>query len=260
MNPNFILQYDARTSLIRSVEEFLDRGGVRNPDTFSPETEIIEALKVMNTKGYSQVPVCDHDKHLIGYLSWDVIFRNICKNNGCLNGTVSDFMSTKLDDRIISLNTPLRDALSRIREVEFLILVNDVTQLNVHGLVTVADLSNSYSSVLQGYIRISEIEHRLREILTKAQVTYTEARNLTKRTDILSINDLTLGNISYLFNNHTIWKRTSLCDYLDQTRFHSYLEIVRQIRNKIMHVDWSDEGMESDDDLATLARFLLLLN
>lgn len=259
MKPESALQYDARTRLIRSVEEFLDRGGVRNPDTFSPSTEIIEALRIMNTKGYSQVPVCDYDKHLIGYLSWDVVFRNICRNDGCLKGEVGDFMSTKLDDRIISLNTPLIDALSRIREVEFLILVDDITQLNVQGLVTVADLSNSYSSVLQGYIWISEIEHRLREILCDAQVTYADARNLTKRTDISTVSDLTLGNLSYMLNNPTIWNRTSLSKELDQTSFHVFLETVRQIRNKIMHVDWSNESHESDGDLSILTKFLDLL-
>jgi CBS domain-containing protein len=250
------LQYDGSASMECSLEEFLDRRGVKNPDVFSPEVDIIDALKIMNTKCYSQVPVCDEAKHLIGYISWDVIFKNICLNNGTISGAVGDFMSTNLDKLIISFNTPLREALGRINEVEFLIIVDDITGLNVRGLVTVADLSDNYSLVMQGYILIREIEHRLREIIFKAEVTYSDARSLTKREDVDSIDKLTIGNICFMLNNPCVWQRTSMCDYYDQGAFHEMLSQVCLIRNKIMHMNWPADGAEADEDLSTLKKFL----
>lgn len=256
MDKQQFLQYDGSASLECSIEEFLDRRGVRNPDIFSPETDIIEALRIMNTRCYSQVPVCDEGKHLIGYISWDVIFKNICFNNGTISGMVGDFMSTNIDRRIVSFNTPLREALKLIRDVEFLILVDDITRLNVHGLVTVADLSDNYSSVMQGYILISEIEHRLREIIYKAEITCSDVRNLTKREDVDSIDKLTIGNICFMLNNPRVWQRTSICHYYDQEAFHEMLSHVCLIRNKIMHVNWPAHSAEADEDISTLAQFL----
>ena len=46
MDKLLFLQYDCSASLECSIEEFLDRRGVRNPDIFSPETDIIEAYKI----------------------------------------------------------------------------------------------------------------------------------------------------------------------------------------------------------------------
>lgn len=210
----------------------------------------------MNTKCYSQVPVCDDDKHLIGYISWDVIFKNICINDGTISGKVRDFMSTNIDGLIISFSTSLREALSRIKEVEFLILVDDIMRLNVHGLVTVADLSNNYSSIMQGYILISEIEHRLRDVISKAEITYADVKNLTKRDDVDSIDKLTIGNICYMLNNPRVWQRTSISHYHDQTAFHETLSRVCLIRNRIMHVNWPTHETEADDDLSCLTKFL----
>lgn len=244
-----------------TIAEFLEIGGVKNPDVFPAEMDIYEAIRKMNTKGFSQVPVCIHERVLQGYLSWDGIFRGICKNRESFSGTVSDYCSKSLDSKIISMDSQLRDALTRILDNEFLIVVDSFTELNVMGIITISDLSHLYSTILQGYTLIRDIEIRLRKIISAADIKIKELRALSQNKELEAVNELSLGNFCFIMNNNKVWPRLSISRSLDQNYFYQEITEIKNIRNQVMHNNWlSCEGASVRQDIMHLQNFLNLLD
>lgn len=244
-----------------TIGDFLERGGVKNPSVFEEDMDILEAIRKMNTNGFSQVPVCTADGKLRGYLSWDGIFRGVCKSSEALFGIVADYCCRFLDSKIISLDAPIREALTRIQSSEFLIIVDSISELHVKGLITVSDLSSLYSIILQGFTLISDIEARLRAIISSADIQIIELQKLTKNENVKSVNDLTLGNFSYIMNNDRIWPRLCISSSLDMKDFRNLSYTVTCIRNKIMHNNWlSSNEVNVHEDIRTLENFLNLLS
>ena len=244
-----------------TVGEFLNNGGVKNPYVFHSDMDIMEAIRKMNTNGFSQVPVCAEDGTLVAYLSWDGIFRGVCKNNGSFSGFVSDYCCRSLDSKVISLDAPIRDALTRLQSSEFLIIVDSITELHVKGLITISDLSSLYSVILQGFTLISDIETRLRLVIGLSDVQIIELQKLAKNENINAVNDLTLGNFRYIMNNERIWSRLVLSKTLDRQSFFELMTEVKEIRNKIMHNNWlSSNEVNVHEDIRTLENFLNLLS
>lgn len=244
-----------------TIGDFLERGGVKNPSVFNGDMDILMAIRKMSTNRYSQVPVCSYEGKLQGFLSWESVFRGVCKSEATLCGVVADYYCTSLDDKIISLDAPIRDALARIRTSEFLIIVDSIYDLNVMGLITVSDLSALYSVILQGFTLIGEIESHLRTIITSADIEIIELQKLTQKKNIERVKDLTMGNFSYVMNNERIWPRLSISKSLDMADFHKQTSQVTYIRNRIMHNNWlcSDE-VDVYEDIRILENFLSLLS
>lgn len=63
--------------------------------------DIIEAIRKMNTNGFSQVPICSVDGKLRNYLSWDGIFRGVCKSTKLVEG-LSDTEKDHFFERLIN--------------------------------------------------------------------------------------------------------------------------------------------------------------
>lgn len=244
-----------------TIADFLERGGVKNPSVFNEGMDILIAIRKMNTNGFSQVPVCSSEGKLQGYLSWDCVFRGVCKSEATFSGVVADYYCTSLDDKIISLDAPVRDALARIQTSEFLIIVDSISELHVKGLITVSDLSALYSVILQGFTLIGDIEAHLKAIIASADIQIIELQKLSRNENIKTAIDLTMGNLSYIMNNDRIWARLSISKSLDMSSFHELTSKVTGIRNRIMHNNWltSDE-VNVHDDIRTLEDFLSLLS
>ena len=182
-------------------------------------------------------------------------------NNGSFSGIVSDYCCRSLDSKVISLDAPIRDALTRLQSSEFLIIVDSITELHVKGLITISDLSSLYSVILQGFTLISDIETRLRLVVGLSDVQIIELQKLAKNENINAVNDLTLGNFRYIMNNERIWSRLVLSKTLDRQSFFELMTEVKEIRNKIMHNNWlSSKEVNVHEDIRTLENFLNLLS
>lgn len=258
---NDMNEQDSVPYIPETIGDFLERGGVKNPHVFSLDMDILEAVRKMNTNGFSQVPVCTTDGRLEAYLSWDGIFRGISRNPDSFAGVVSDYCCRTLDTKIISLDAPTREALHRLQTNEFLIIVDSLSGLKVKGLITVSDLSALYSTILQGFTLINDIETRLRIVMSTADVRLIELQKLSKNEELQSVSGLTLGQFSFIMNNERVWPRLSISRSLDRISFHELLSRVTEIRNKIMHNNWiGSQNVNVSDDLMELESFFNLLS
>lgn len=123
------------------------------PTSINKDAKLKEAITLMMTYNYSQLPVIDESRNVVGYISWGTI--------GCTlsNGRVSDDLKDYIKTDITRLNydMPLLDAIAIILEKEFVLV--EKNDHSISGIVTVADLSDQFLSATAPCIYLEQIEN-----------------------------------------------------------------------------------------------------
>ena len=159
------------------------------------------------------------------------------------------------DAQIIGTDTPLFASISRIVNYGY-VLVHDKTNV-VTGIVTASDLSKQFKTLAGPFLLIGEIEGHLRNLVHQRLTIdemKTESLAGNDGREINGLADLTLGEYCRLIENQEYWDRLDL--RIDRREFIKTVNLVREIRNDVMH--FNPEGMsgESFASLHNFARFL----
>lgn len=217
----------------------------RPPLFVRPDAPLKEAITQMMLNGFSQLPIMQSERVVKGIISWESIgSRQVLGGEGAL---VKDCASSA---EIISADTSLFAAIDRIVANQY-VLIRDA-QNKISGIVTTSDLSIQFHQLAEPFLLLSEIENHIRK-LVDGKFTLRELRSVcspTEPRDIQTVADLTFGEYVRLLENPDHWSKLKL--ELDRGAFVKKLNVVREIRNDIMHFD---PDPIDDEELQTLRNF-----
>lgn len=265
--PNFVNGWIDGTIVLKHKKKATTKNGIdpiqrikllpssnREPISINRESTLKEAVTLMMMHNYSQLPVMNGSRNVIGFVSWETVGCAI--TNGCTSEDIKDYINP--DIALLSYETPLLEAISVIIEREFVLVYK--SDKSISGIVTIADISSQFMSVTEPFILLEQIENHIRQLLDK-KFLVSELIDLCKigeaERKIEYIDDLNFGDYIHIIGNPQNWQKLNLS--IERSHFIKQLDKIRQIRNDIMHFD--PEGITKDQrmDLVKMAKFLMEL-
>ncbi len=223
----------------------------RQPLRISPDASLSAAITLMLRNDFSQLPVMTSDYEVKGAISWKSISKNLALRNKCCS--VRDCMEKNVE--IVASDISLFRVIDLIAEQDF-VLVRDANR-KISGIVTVADIGQTFHQLARPFLLLSEIENHIRGLIDGkfSREELAEVRNPgDELREINDVFDLTFGEYVRLLQNPERWHKISL--NIDRATFVKDLEAVNKIRNDVMHFD--PDGISPDDliNLQKTSKFL----
>ena len=167
-----------------------------------PDSELCEAITLMMTYDYSQLPVMQQQRRdLKGVISWRSIGQKL--SVGQRSTKVRDLMEPNF--QLISSETSLFKALPVIIEHDYVLVRNKSNE--ICGIITASDLSLQFKQLTEPFLLVAEIENHIRQILIKLGKEDLEKGKDERDTErvIETVADLTFGEYLRLFQNPETW-------------------------------------------------------
>lgn len=220
------------------------------PVTVKPDATLTEAVTLMLTQDFSQLPVLTNDREVKGIVSWKTIGSRLALEKKC--GLVRECMEPAQE---IGIENSLFSAISIIAEHDYVLV--RAQDKKISGIITASDFNVQFRKLAEPFLLVGEIENGVRQILhgkfTKTELNSAKAPGDDER-EIEGVADLTFGEYIRLVEAEKRWKKLKLA--IDRVEFVKRLDCVREIRNDVMHFD--PDGLE-DADLETLREFAQFL-
>lgn len=213
-----------------------------------PDAPLEQAVTLMLRHDYSQLPVMTNERDVRGVVSWDSIGPAMT-----LGQPAPQFVRECMRPHVEVKDTDsLFQVINRIIESSYVLVRNE--QRVITGILTTTDLSQQFQDLAEPFLLIGEIENHIRSLIdgrfTQPQLAAVRNENDPERR-IESVADLTLGEHIRLIENPENWGRLGL--RADRAVFVRELDVVRQLRNDVMHFD-SDRI--TDVERASLRNFV----
>lgn len=225
------------------------------PISVTPDSSLAEAITLMLSHDFSQLPVMQNERVVKGIISWQSIGVRIalqCQRQS-EDQKVRDFMDKSAV--AISADTSLFSAIPAIVERQY-VLIRDTDQ-KITGIVTTSDLSLQFQQLAEPFLLLGEIENHIRRLIG-GKLELDEVRSVCEPADenrnVETVDDLTFGEYVRLLENPALWSKIKL--NVDRVSFVKQLDRIREIRNDVMHFD--PDGV-SEDQLNALRKFVKFL-
>lgn len=222
----------------------------KTPVSVKPDATLQQAVTLMLTNDFSQLPVMTAPRDVKGVISWKTIGSRLALKRPC--NAVKDCMETA---HIVAADKSLFSAIGTIAAHDYvLIQARDKT---ICGIVTASDFNDQFRRLAEPFLMVGEIENGIRRLLhgkfTAKELDDGKAPGEDGRT-IEGVADLTFGEYIRLIENEKRWKKLGL--EIDRVEFVSRLHKIREVRNDVMHFD--PDGLEPSDMvlLREFAQFL----
>ena len=213
-----------------------------------PDDSITKVQSLMVIHDFSQLPVLSSPRQLRGIVTWESIAKAALGG-----GSIETASDACVHVDVVPLAAPLLDHVDSIAKKGYL-LVQDETGQHT-GIVTSADLAQAFAALAKPFVKLEEIEVRLRGIIEGAiSVEEVVAFLDNPEAEIASPDDLTFGDYVYLFQNPEVWERFGL--NADRKVFSGLLRPVNEARNAIMHFHSDPLEDEKLDAIDSLLRWL----
>ncbi|MFD9001135.1 CBS domain-containing protein [Streptomyces sp. NPDC059582] len=215
------------------------------------EESLGRAVMHMVENDFSQLPVVDQHRRLVGVVTWESIAR----------AKLGRTQDTIADARALQYPPTAREEeelFARIRDIQrhgFVIVVD--AENVVTGILTAVDLAGELQARIQPFTVLEEVERRLRRAVSCLSVDELRScfKDKSKAQKIHSAKDLTLGNYRFLVNDEQRW--TKLAWPYDRADIVERLEAVAWYRNQLAH--WDVDAPEQDSKQLEQAKQLLKL-
>ena len=209
-----------------------------------------KAITLMMMNNYSQLPVMNGARKIVGYISWETIGE--ARSKGIDSDDVKDYKRDGI--KVFKRDTPLMMAIREIYKNDFIVVVeNDGMPC---GIVTTADVSSQFLTWTEPFVMLEQIENQVRHLLDE-KILLEDLKNVCQEEgrEINTIDDLTFGEYQRLFENPKHWERIGLKS-VDRALFVQMFDDVRIIRNDVMHFDPEGIDETSREKLKSMANFL----
>lgn len=220
------------------------------PVSVKPDATLQQAVTIMLTNDFSQLPVMTGPRDLKGIVSWKTIGSRLALKRPCAN--VRDAMEPA---QVVTVDESLFDAIARIASHDYVLV--QAADKTFSGIVTASDFNFQFQALAEPFLLVGEIENGLRLILHQ-KFNLKELEGAKAPGDdgrsIESPSDLTLGEYVRLIEPEKHWKKLRI--EIDRVEFLGRLNRVREVRNDVMHFD--PDGLDPDDlvFLREFAKFL----
>lgn len=200
--------------------------------TIGPDAPLEEAVTLMLRHDYSQLPVMTNERDVRGVVSWGSIGPAMT-----LGQPIPQFVRECMRPHVEVKDTDsLFQVINRIIESSYVLVRNE--QRAISGILTTTDLSQQFQDLAEPFLLIGEIENHIRAMIdgrfTQQELAAVRNENDPNR-PVESVADLTLGEHIRLIENRDNWARLGL--KADRAVFIKELDVVRQLRNDVMHFD-----------------------
>lgn len=200
--------------------------------SIGPDAPLAEAVTLMLRHDYSQLPVMTNERDVRGVVSWDSIGPAMT-----LAQPVPQFVRECMRPHVeVKDADSLFQVINRIIESSY-VLVRSEHRI-ISGILTTTDLSQQFQDLAEPFLLIGEIENHIRSLIdgrfTKPELAAVRNENDPNR-NIESVADLTLGEHIRLIENRDNWGRLGL--KADRAVFINELDVIRKLRNDVMHFD-----------------------
>ena len=211
----------------------------KKPISVTPQQSLSEAITLMMTNDFSQLPVMSGDRDVKGLISWKTIgTRLVLKREG---SEVKDFVEPV---KIVSSDSSIFSVIGDITQSDCVLVKNN--QNAISGIITTADLSDQFGVLSRPFLILGEIENYIRKLLdnrySQAELQAAVDPSGAERT-IESVSDLTFGEYLRVIENPDRWGALNV--EIDRKIFIKNLDDIRKIRNSVMHFD--PDGVDRED-------------
>lgn len=216
------------------------------------DTKIQEAITLMIFHDYSQLPILNGSKNIVGLISWKSIGKSFGLGKDCV--TVND---CKEEPIVIKYDEPLFEAVKFIQKND-VVLVQKIDK-SISGIVTSTDISSQFITLAEPFLIIEQIENYLRQLLHD-KYTIEEVNKFIKgeEKEIKYLSELTFGQYILIIENQKMFDRLEI--KVDRGVVKEKLELVRIIRNDVMHFNPEGITNEKIDILRKTANFFYTLS
>lgn len=210
---------------------------------------VAKAVTIMMQHDYSQLPVMESDRKVVGIISWKSLGLRLMMTQTCER--VGDAMDSAI---IVGDTESIFSVIPQIVASGYVLVRRKDNTIS--GIVTTSDLSAQFRELSEPFLLLGEIESHLRGMIDQK----FSAEDLAKALDpndqktVTSAADLSIGEYLWLLQNPENWEKLKLT--LDRIEVTKQLDEVRIIRNDVMHFD--PEGIE-ESELETLRAFVCFL-
>lgn len=200
------------------------------PLSVPPDAPITQAITLMLTNDFSQVPVMRNERDPKGLVSWKSI-----GTQQAVSRTRCEFARDGMERvEVVSIKESLFTVIPLIARQDC-VLVRDETNV-ITGIVTAFDISEHLQSFAEPFWRLEDLENYLRLLLDShlGREQFEELNRGRKSRglpDATTVDDLAFGEYVELVAAH--WDRFNLA--LDRTKFIAELRRANEIRNQLMH-------------------------
>jgi len=224
---------------------------LKTPISITKESNLEKAYHLMWKYNFSQLPVMNGERAVLGVISWKSIAKGMIAKKE--SNYVKDYMTN--DFKILEEDTPLFDAIKEVMQSKIVFVLDK--EKKIKGPLTTADLNVQFIELIEPYLLLEQIENYIRLILHD-KLILEEVLKLIKTQDskeIKSISDLTFGGYIVLFSNDEMWKQLNLP--FDKSDFVNELHRIREIRNEVMHFSPDKTSKEELKTLRDTSMFLM---
>ena len=222
----------------------------KGPVSVKPDATLQQAITLMMTHDFSQLPVMPTTRDVKGVVSWKTIGSRLALKRDCTY--VRDCMEPA---HIVLIEDSLFSAINTVAEHDYVLV--RATNQEICGIVTASDFNDQFRRLAEPFLLIGEIENGMRQMLhgrfSKKELEDARAPGEDDR-KIEGPADLTFGEHVRLIDSDGRWSKLRL--EIDRVEFVSRLNQVREIRNDVMHFD--PDGIE-DSDMESLREFAQFL-
>jgi CBS domain-containing protein len=224
----------------------------KKPVSLTPNATVEEAITVMLSNDFSQVPVMPNERDVKGMFSWESYGTKVA-----LGTEVAEVRECMEKAHILSDDASLFSSINEIVQNQS-VLVRDSTGV-ITGIVTASDLSMLFLQLSEPFLLLAEIENQVRRILSeRGNFTKEQLETLRESTngdrEVEGISDLAFGDYVRILENPENWEYLQL--QVDRKTFVTKLDAVRRIRNEVMHFSPDPPNPE---DLESLRKFTAFL-
>jgi len=222
----------------------------RIPTSISPDATVQQAITVMMTNDFSQLPVMTSERDVKGVISWTSIGTRLAL--GKQGKHARELMDPHQE---IHASSSLFQAIPLIVQHQYVLIRGSDNKIT--GIVTASDLSRQFQQLAEPFLLLGEIENHIRRILAD-RLSRDDFASVQDPEDsernIDGVADLTLGEYIRLLENPERWAKLNL--QIDRVGFCQELDRVRTIRNDVMHFDPDPIATEDLKHLRDFAGFL----
>jgi CBS domain-containing protein len=211
----------------------------REPTSVKPEATLKQAVTLMLTNDFSQLPVMSGPRDVKGVVSWKTIGSRLALKRPC--DTVKDCMEPA---HLVSSDESFFSAMGTIAAYDYVLVQG--RDKKICGIVTASDINDQFRRLAEPFLIVGEIENGIRRLIhgkfTEKELNDSKAPGEDGR-PIEGVADLTFGEYIRLIENEKRWKKLGL--EIDRGEFMTRLNKIREVRNDVMHFD--PDGLEPSD-------------
>ena len=193
-----------------------------------PEMPISKISALMVSYDISQLPVLSSDKKTVhGVVTWKSLAQS-----GRRDDVAKNVMGRAGHDA--SSHDDFLDLVPTIIRQEYILY--RVPDGRVNGIVTASDLAMAFNGTASMYIKLQELESRLRILLDRSTIPQLQAHLDSRRQGMSGFRgatDMMFGEYVSALRDPSVWAATGIV--FEQEFCLKLLEKVREVRNSVMH-------------------------